>query len=257
MRFREIFNVTRGTKAVLAITFSVAVAASLFAHFYYRSINRSEDPRILEARKLINEFDKISSDLSPSVSFRILDSALVIFRSLPDYKDSFETGVIYNNMCSTLLMKALYDSTISTDEKKILLNLSLAYCDTSLNIYNKWISEWGKLTPDEISDKLGLYMKQDDPGLAHNFKRIFKRRIKNIIMAQAETPRRLSVSLTNKGTIWRHLMKPDSAEIFYREALSLWKENRIARSNMSVLTGGDPVKPSVIESLFPPDKNRH
>lgn len=256
MRFRDIFTVTRGTKVILIITLSVAFTAALFAYFYYSTINRSEDPRVLEARILLNEYDKITSFQNPSVVFRKLDSAMVIFRSFPDYKQSFETGVIYNNKCSSLLMKALYDTTLGKNEKETLLNLALEYCDSGIYIYKGWITEWGSLTRDEISDKLHSYMKSEDPFLSHNFERIFSRRIRNIMMAQTETPRRLSVSLTNKGTILRHMMKPDSARVMYSEALSLWKENRTAKSNMSVLSGGEPLKPSVIESLFPPDKNR-
>ncbi|MBN1108705.1 MAG: hypothetical protein JXA55_08040, partial [Bacteroidales bacterium] len=150
----------------------------------------------------------------------------------------------------------LYDTTLSNNEKNTLLNLALEYCDSGIYIYNRWIAEWGSLTQDEIEARLVPFMRREDPALSHNFESIFKRRTKNILMAQTETPRRLSVSLTNKATIYRHLMKPDSAQLLYREALLLWKENRIARSNMSVLTGGEPVKPSIIESLFPPDKNR-
>jgi len=77
----------------------------------------------------------------------------------------------------------------------------------------------------------------------------------NIVAAQIETPRRLSVSLSNKGTIYHHMMKPDSSLTCYQLALSLWKDNRTAKSNLNVLMGGEPIKPSLIELLFPPDKN--
>ena len=256
MGFRDIFRITRGTKVIITITFSVALAASLFAVLYYSGINRSEDPRILKAREYLLEFEKIPGISDPGAAFPLLDSAFRIFSSLPDYKNSFETGVIYNNKCSSLLMKALYDSTISSTERNTLLDLSLKYCDSSILTYNRWIEEWGVLTPQEITEKLTPLMPNDDPALTHNFKRIFERRVKNLLLAQIETPRRLSVSLTNKGTIYRHLMKPDSSLLFYREALLLWKDNRTVKSNLNVLTGGDPLKPSVIESLFPPDKNR-
>ena len=256
MEFGDIFKITRGTKVIITITFSVALAASLFAVFYYSGINRSEDPRILKAREYLLEFEKVSGNSYPGEAFPALDSAFRIFSSLPDYKNSFEKGVIYNNKCSMLLMKALYDTAISGTEKSTLLDLSLKQCDSSILTYKKWIEEWGVLTPQEITEKLTPLMRKDDPALTHNFKKIFERRVKNLLLAQIETPRRLSVSLTNKGTIYRHLSKPDSSLLFYREALLLWKENRIAKSNLNVLTGGDPLKPSVIESLFPPDKNR-
>jgi len=256
MGFGDIFKITRGTKVIITITFSVALAASLFAVIYYSSINRSEDPRIVKAREYLLDFEKISGNSSPGEAFPALDSAFRIFSSLPDYKSSFETGVIYNNKCSSLLMRALYDTAISGIEKCTLLDLSLKYCDSSILTYKRWIEEWGTLTPEVIAEKLTPLMRNDDPALTHNFERIFERRVKNLVMAQIETPRRLSVSLTNKGTIYRHMSKPDSSLMFYREALLLWKENRTAKSNLNVLTGGDPLKPSFIESLFPPDKNR-
>ncbi len=79
-------------------------------------------------------------------------------------------------------------------------------------------------------------MKENDPAFSgYNFKRVFSRRIKNMVAAQIETPRRLSVSLSNKGTIYRHMLKPDSALLYYQQALSLWKDNRTAKSNLSVL----------------------
>ncbi len=52
------------------------------------------------------------------------------------------------------------------------------------------------------------------------------------------------------------MLKLDSSLICYKMALSIWKDNRIAKSNMNVLMGLDPIKTSVIESLFPPNKNK-
>jgi hypothetical protein len=52
------------------------------------------------------------------------------------------------------------------------------------------------------------------------------------------------------------MLKQDSALSYYEKALSLWKDNRTARSNMSVLMGGEPLEPKLIEALFPPDKNK-
>jgi hypothetical protein len=122
-------------------------------------------------------------------------------------------------------------------------------------VYRRWIDQWGALSPEEIADKTASFMRVDDPAFrGKDFEKIRARRIKNINDARIETPRRLSVSLSNKGTIYRHLLKPDSSLICFREALSLWNDNRIASSNLNVLMGGDPVKPTVIESLFPPDK---
>jgi tetratricopeptide (TPR) repeat protein len=256
MRIKEIFIISKGTKVILAITFSVSLLAIIFAFFYYRSVNRAEDPRVTKAREYLNEYEKAAGTLDPIEVFPYLDSANVIYRSFPDYKSSFETGVIFNNKCSMLLLMALYDTEVGEQEKKSLLDLAMKYCDSSIIVYKKWISEWDTLSPSTIAMKVKPYMNAADPAFEGlNFDRIFSQRIKNIITAQIETPRRLSVSLSNKGTIYRHLIMPDSALSWYNKALSIWEDNRTARSNMSVLMGGEPVKPTVIESLFPPDKN--
>ncbi len=257
MNLREIFIISRGTKVIFAITFTVSVLAILVAVIYYKGINDSEDPRISPARELLAEYDRNSGAISNTGSFVLLDSAGTIFRSLPDYRSSFEMGLIYNNKCSALLLMAIYDSSVSVSEKNELLSLSMDYCDTSIQIYRKWIKEWEDASVKEIEDKLSPFMLRDDPAFSgRDFDRIFSGRVKNIALAQIETPRRLSVSLTNKATIYRHMMFPDSALKYYREALSLWGENRAAKSNMIVLLGGEPVKPSVIETLFPPDRRK-
>lgn len=257
MPVKDFFILSKGTKVILLITFTVSMLTLTFAFFYYRSINRSEDPRIQRARELMLKFDKIPVTARSFEVFPLLDSAAVIFRSLADYANSYESGLIQNNKASTLLVMALYDSTLQPAEKNTLLALSSAYCDSSIMLYERWISDWGTLSPDAIADRIRLFMMEDDPAFAGlNFHRVFSRRVKNIVMAQVETPRRLSVSLTNKGTIFRHTMQPDSSMICYRQALSLWKDNRTAASNLQVLLGGEPVKPSLIESLFPPDRKK-
>lgn len=257
MGLRDIFKISKGTKVIFTITFSVSLVAVLFAFFYYRNLNRSEDPRILNARTWLTEYDKITGGIDSYEAFWLLDSAYSVFRSFPDYSSSFEVGLIYNNKCSALLMQAIYDTSATESQKKYLLSLSMAYCDSGISIYRNWIREWGSLSQSEIAGRISLLMKEDDEAFTgYNYKRIFERRIRNIIAARRETPRRLSVSLSNKATIYRHLMMPDSSLSYYREALSLWKDNRTAESNLNVLLGGEPLKPDIIKSLFPPDKNR-
>jgi hypothetical protein len=257
MRFREIFIISRGTKVIFSITFSVSVLAVIFACFYYRDINRSEDPRLKKAREFLLQYEKESGRNNSLEAFPFLDSANAIFMSYPDYEFSFEIGVIYNNKCSALLLMALYDSIIGESEKNNLLSLAMKYCDSSISNYSAWITSWDSLPPEIIADRISPYMKKDDPAFSgYDFEKIFSRRIKNIVAAQIETPRRLSVSLSNKGTIYRHMMKPDSSLICYQLALSLWEDNRTAKSNLNVLMGGEPIQPSLIESLFPPDKNK-
>jgi hypothetical protein len=152
---------------------------------------------------------------------------------------------------------ALYDSTITTSEKNNLLDLSIVYCDSSIAIYKRWLEEWEDLPEETVAQRLIPEMNEDDIGFAgYNFKRIFEKRVSDLMLAQVETPRRLSVSYTNKATAYRHLMMQDSALSYYEKALSLWKDNRTAESNLSVLLGGEPIKTGIIKSLFPPDRKK-
>lgn len=257
MRLKELLIISGGTKVIIGITFSVSLLAIIFAFFYYRSLNRAEDPRVRKAREALFAYDQASGGINSFKAFHFLDSASVNYRSLPDYANSFEIGLIHNNKCSALLLMALYDSTAGESEKTRLLDLSMRYCDSSIVNYRNWLDEWQELSGQAIAAKVTPFMQENDPvfnGL--NFNKVLSGRIKYIETAQTETPRRLSVSLTNKGTIYRHKLQPDSALLCYKEALTLWKDNRTAKSNMSILMGGEPVNPSLIESLFPPDRNK-
>ena len=257
MRLSDIFIMTKGTRVILAITLSVSTVAIIFAFFYYRTINRAADPRVKKAGEYLQLFDKVSGSKESIDSFYLLDSAAAVFSSLPDYRQSFENGVIYNNKCSSLLINAIYDTSISENEKNVLLSLSIKYCDSSIAVYKKWLADWEDLTPQEIERRIKPYMQPDDLAFkGFNYDRIISRRIKDIGLAGIETRRRLSVSLTNRGMIFRHMMMPDSSIKCYTEALELWEDNRIAKSNLNVLMGGEPVKPGIIESLFPPDRRK-
>lgn len=257
MALRDIIIISRGTKVVLKITLLVSVIAVLTAVFYYNSINRSEDPRIEPARNILVRYDALPNGYDLTGKLRLLDSAGWVFRSYPDYAGSFETGVIHNNKASAFLVSALYDSTLASSEKDILLGLAMTYADSSIKVYRRWLEEWGHMDREEVERRIRMDMLPADPALTgSNYEKLIARRVKNQMTAQIETPRRLSVSLSNKGIIYRHMHKYDSAAGCFREALSLWKNNRVAKSNFSVLMGGDPVKPGIIESLFPPDRKR-
>jgi hypothetical protein len=42
----------------------------------------------------------------------------------------------------------------------------------------------------------------------------------------------------------------------YITAIKLWKDNFTARNNFNVLMGIDPEDRSIVDQLFPPDKNK-
>ncbi len=257
MGLKDIFKLTAGTRKLLVITSSVAVVAVLFAVFHYRGINRSEDPRVAHARELLAEYDRLSGGPGSIDFFHLLDSAAAIYENVTGYEHSWEKGVIFNNRCSGLLLMALYDTSLNDSVRRSLIELSIVWCDSSITTYLAWKDTWGSLPEDEVAHQLRLSMNAGDPAFTgYNFRKIFRKRVDDIMMARVEIDRRLSVSYTNKATAFRHLMMQDSAYHYYQEALTLWSHNRTAESNLSVLMGGEPVRPGIIESLFPPDRKK-
>ncbi|MDZ7633358.1 MAG: tetratricopeptide repeat protein [Bacteroidales bacterium] len=255
MSLKDLTVISPGTRKILTITISVAALAVIFAFFYYRGVNRSEDPRVAEARRYMSEYDRMAGGPDSYAFFHLLDSAGRIYSRESGYETSWERGVIYNNKCSGLLLMAIYDSTLTGHEKQNLLELSVIYCDSSISVYNLWLDEWVELPEDSVALRVLAGMNEDDAAFTGlSYKKISGKRVKDVMLAMIETPRRLSVSYTNKATAYRHLMMQDSALIYYERALSLWKDNRTAESNLSVLLGGEPVKTGIIKSLFPPDR---
>lgn len=243
---------------VISITLGVCGMAIVTAALYYRSLNRTEDPRLVPVRELIQDSQELSNSRKAPEAHILLDSALQILRSVDGYRNSYETGVIFNNACSAWLLTALYDSTLAESEKTEMLKAAASFADSSLLIYRIWLEEWGSLPPEQIRSRTEPFFTPGDPAFAgRNPSRLLDKRIKDIREAQIETPRRLSVALTNRGTIHRHLNQPDSAFACYAEALDIWKDNRTAQSNLNVLKGGKPLKPSIIQALFPPDKKKN
>jgi hypothetical protein len=257
MKLPDLFIITKGTRVVISITLGICGTGILIAWLYYRSVNRAEDPRVLPVRELIQQSEKLSAERKAPESFLILDSALRILRSIPGYENSYETGVIFNNACSAWLLSALYDSTLAETEKHKMLGTARNFADSSIRIYRDWIAEWDSVDEEQIRTSLTPSFNPDNKAFTGlNPQKILRKRILDIREAQKETPRRLSVGLTNLGTIHRHLNQSDSALLCFTEALELWPENATAKNNLNVLKGGEPIKPSLIKTLFPPDKKK-
>jgi tetratricopeptide (TPR) repeat protein len=82
-----------------------------------------------------------------------------------------------------------------------------------------------------------------------------EKRVEEIIVAQHETKRRLSVSYTNLGIIHRHRGEFEEASEYYQKAFTLWEDNLTARNNLNILLGRPVEKRNFLEKLFPPDKD--
>ena len=248
-------NINKGTMTVILImTVIVAVGISI-AYFYYESINNAEDPRVIEAKyqyKAYNEFVKNNNFKSV---FAILDTIENIYLKFPDYRNSYELGVVYNNKSAVWLTLALKQTT-EKSENQSELDSAKQYCEKSIVIYENWLKEFEKLSKEEILLKIKDYYNKSQKIFENkNTDKIIEKRTGDIITAQKETLKRLSVAYTNLGIIQRHKSEYDNAMASYKKALELWKGNRNAKNNINILLGRPVEDPGIMEKLFPEDKD--
>ena len=76
-------------------------------------------------------------------------------------------------------------------------------------------------------------------------------RVEEIQDAEKETPRRLSVSYTNLGIVYRYRKDYESAAACYRKAMDLWEDNLTAENNLNLLRGRPRKKRNFLRKLFP------
>ena len=251
----SILKITRETKIVVVAVACICAISFAVAYLYYSGINKSEDPRIVETKLLFIQYDNFIKDKNYTKAASVLDSIEKLFLKVPGYSESYEPGIVYNNRASIYISKALYQSTDSL-EKHCLLDTAAIHANRCIAFYSLWIGENGALTKDQVSTLIKPYFQtNDDAFRGKNYKRILARRTDDIILAQKETPRRLSVAYTNLGIIQRHQYNQKDAAESYLKAMDLWKDNPTALSNLNVLYGKPPQDRSVLKKLFPPDKN--
>ena len=80
------------------------------------------------------------------------------------------------------------------------------------------------------------------------------KRNQEINEAQAETKRRLSVSYTNLGLVYRQQLKYEDAALSYQKAIENWDRNLTAENNLNKLMGRPEKKRNLIQKLFPPER---
>lgn len=256
MALKNIFSVTSGTKKVITTMLLLTVIGVVVAYFYYDSINSEEDPRIVEAKKLVSKYNKLMDEKKYSFAFEVLNQQEAIYKSVPGYEKSYEIGVIHNNRTAIYLLMAIYEALDENDKKKN-LELSKDYTQKAMAIYNDWLKSIGKLTREEIHIRTVPYFKKDDTAFKGlDLEKIIKRRVDDIVLSQIETKRRLSVSYTNLGIIQRHQNKPEDALVSYNKALELWSYNHTAKNNLRLLVGQKTEKRNIIDQLFPPDRKK-
>jgi len=252
-----LFKVAKSTKILLLILVAIAMLSFAFAYLYYNSKNKAEDPRVVETKFMFKRFDLLMSELDYSGALLLLDSIEALFNNIPCYRGSYETGMVFNNRASAFLSMALYEVEDSIEQQK-LLGFASENLDSSIRIYTDWLNKYELFPADSITKNLEPCFNQDDKAFSNSdSKVVLKKRVEDVILAQKETKRRLSVSYTNLGIVKRHQYMQNEALECYRQAIELWGDNFTALNNFNVLMGTPPKKRTVLEKLFPPDKNKY
>ncbi|OFX80978.1 MAG: hypothetical protein A2X12_05350 [Bacteroidetes bacterium GWE2_29_8] len=253
----KFFKLSKQAKIVAMFIFAMIIIGFSIAYFYYDHVNKSEDQRVISGRIKLDKFDNLMKARKYSEALPLIDTVYNIYDNALGYEGSFEFGLLFNNRASVFLSMTLYDSLISKEEKENLLKLAFENITKSISIYEQWIDSVGKLNKEEIQSFVASAFRKDKVNFeGKDIEAIIKKRVDDIIFAKMETPRRLSVSYTNLGIIQRHQYKQQEALISYEKAITLWKDNFTARSNFNVLMGKPPEDRSIIEKLFPPDRNK-
>jgi tetratricopeptide (TPR) repeat protein len=251
----SVFKITRPTKIVFIVVVSVCIAGLIIAWLYYRGINQSEDPRILSSRFMLSRYDQLISRGEYSAAISVLDSAEKVFMLTPDYNNSFEIGLLLNNRASVFISRALYDDADSA-LKQVFLDTALNFLLRGIDQYEQWYKSVEKLSVNELQSIVKPFFSENDPALkGKNVDRFIRKRVKDILLARKEMPRRLSVAYTNLGIIQRHQYKQAEALESYMKAIRLWKDNPAALGNLNVLYGKPWKDRSILKKLFPPERN--
>jgi tetratricopeptide (TPR) repeat protein len=254
---KRIFTISAQTKKILIGIFFIVGASFLVAYIYYKDKNNAEDPRIVQTKYMFRQFDELMKENKFSSALPLADTIESILVSVPGYMESYEPGIVCNNIGSAYLSMALYE-TKDSSERVRLLELAKKNIDSSIVIYNTWLDRYGTLSEDGLFDYVKPFFQENDDAFKDkNYKKILQKRVDDLILAQKETPRRLSVCYTNLGIILRHQYKQNEAVGCYIKAIKLWKDNFTARNNFNVLMGKPPKDRSIINQLFPPDKKNY
>jgi tetratricopeptide (TPR) repeat protein len=259
------FLKNKNTRAVVMVMIALVGISIIVSKFYYSNVNKSVDPRVADARQLYTAYNQLAEKNEFLQIFSLLDSIETIYEAIPHYTNSFETAVLYNNRAAVYLTLALHKDSLnlpgdnfvfSTISKDSLLFLADTCIHKAIGMYEQWLDEYVSLEEEELRQHIekeflnGLqnYTKENQG----NF---LRKRIREILDAQSETKRRLSVSYTNLGIIYRHQGNYEEAIKSYLNALELWDQNLTAENNLNRLLGKPLKKRNFIQKLFPPKKD--
>ncbi len=249
------FVISKPAKIVIFIILAMIGSSLLVAYLYYNAKNSAEDPRMVKVKKNLARFEDICASDGFDKALLMLADAEKTLKNTAGYDDSYELGIVYNNMASVYLQQALYETSDSS-KRVTLFAMADSMVLLSVNTYSNWMLLYGKMSADSLKrHTLATFNKNDKAFEGYNYEKIVNKRVDDLLLAQNETPRRLSVAYTNQGIVRRHQYRQQEAIECYVKAIDLWKDNYTARNNFNVLMGLPPEDRSIVDQLFPPEKN--
>ncbi len=248
-------RIGKSARTLILVMGVLVLIAIVFLQRFYSEKNSSVDPRIRPARELYKKYNSFAAANQFDSVLALMDTIEAIYRSTDHYANSFEVGVLYNNRAAAWLTAGLFGESVTGPGRDSLLLKAEKAVRKSIRIYESWKDEYMHLDESQLRNLLsGSFMKGLNGMNSEESERFFRTRITEIVEAQTEIDRRLSVSYTNLGMVCRHNEKYDSAAINYKKALELWERNLTAKNNLNTLFGQPHIKRNFIERLFPPER---
>ena len=223
------------THKIISLLLSLlAVIVVITPLFYFRSVRKLEDPRIVKVKFYEKQYDKLTKNKDLKNAFKYLDSIESVFIKYDDYKNSFEMGQILNRKAVNWLQLAIAEKN---DSFRIYdLDSAKIFAENSITIYELWISEFRHLSRNEIIIKIqSNYLPNEPLFKGKNLVTIINKRTDEILKAQKETPLHLSLAYTNLGSIYQYFGDYKMAIKNNRKAIEIWSSNETAKTNIEFL----------------------
>jgi len=247
----------KSTRALIVIMGALVFFGIITSKIYYRGVNESVDPRIVNARKLYEKYNAYAQHSAYDSVLNLMDAIESIYAANTHYKVSYEVGVLYNNRAAAYLVMALHSENAknSSAVQDSLMELAKENINSGIKIYTDWLETFDGKNDTEIKNIIesDFYLGLEKYNTEEKGKFVSKR-IKEIQTAQTETKRRLSVSYTNLGIVYRHFLKYEDAANAYKRAIELWDRNLTAENNLNKLLGRPLKKRNFIQKMFPPKR---
>ncbi|MFW5805756.1 MAG: tetratricopeptide repeat protein [Bacteroidales bacterium] len=257
----------KNTRVVIIIMVTLVVLSIIFSKFYYKNVNDSVDPRIVTARNMYEKYNDLTQDHQYEDVIVLMDSIQQIFDQHDFYTNSFETGVLANNRAAVYLSVALHKDSLKALSKAekltklsvdSLLDLATSELQFTLDVYYDWKNTYAEMNRKEWKNKIKNNFYQGLEAYNAEEKEAFlENRLDLMEDTKTEIDRRLSVSHTNMGMVYRLREEYDSAVHQYAKAMELWDRNLTAKNNLNVLLDKPIEKRNVIQKLFPPDRDNN